>query len=214
MILKKRTFFKHAFFGVAFFLCSVQADEVSTVKKLQLETNGSHRAFIEANVGMNIGRLPLRDAPDIESFSGFIWNTEFGYQFNPYIAFEIGFSQYKRSDTQQSADIANAVIIGIWPPGHHLKIFAKGGMSYLFPENVNGKKIVPYFGLGLAVIVNTYMDLTIQVTGVSTNGDAQLGAALLGMTLFFGEEESLYPDYGDDYDYSNKPPTAKPHVPS
>lgn len=163
----------------------------SAVERNWLKTSGSERAYMEGNVGFNVGKIPLLHASTINSFRGFAWNANFGYQFSPYVALEVGFIQYKKSRVQQNADVGDAVIKGIWPTGRRIKLFGKVGINYLFPDNVEGKTVLPCFGAGFSVIVNSYADVVFQVIGVSIHNQTHLGALLVGLTLFFGQESDI-----------------------
>src|SRR3990167_431174 len=46
--------------------------------------------YLEANVGFNIVSIPIVSESPIAPLAGFVWNADFGYQANRYIAAELG----------------------------------------------------------------------------------------------------------------------------
>src|SRR3990167_1853040 len=146
-------------------------------------------AYIEADVGSNLVSVDVRQnetptaGPIISRMAGFVWEADFGYQFNPYWAVELGFSQYKQSKSHNTVEVTDLVAKGIWPLAERFKPFGKLGMTYLFPEAINGKMLVPYLGVGFAVVINSYSEFTVQATGFAI-GPPSLGALLLGFTIY------------------------------
>lgn len=153
-------------------------------------SNDSAGVFISGDLGY--GRLSFDDNTGLSDSkrSGLVWRVAGGYQFNPYIALEAGYTSYpdikvSASDVQTGETITGKLATsnidllakGILPVNDQFDLFAKAGMAYMTYEDsasltVNGvtaasaskthNRITPEFGIGAAYNITHNVALSIQ----------------------------------------------------
>lgn len=107
--------------------------------------------------------------------SGFAWNASLGYQFNPYIALESGFTGFHEivlSPGQIDTSGVDLLAKVILPFKEKYALFVKGGVMNSFTKTMSGgvttnvSRVVPEVGIGASYYVNSKLALTLQ--GIAT----------------------------------------------
>lgn len=164
--------------------------------------------YVGANFGHGTVDEEVSNVSGSTDNNGFAYNFNAGYQFNPYVALELGYTRFPDvsvgsldvSDENQSMDIAAK---GLLPLGSRqlVDLYGKLGIasvstnnaSYIYNEdgqNISGKQtdILPYLGLGIDFKVARNVKLNLEWAGTpqSDSGDVpEMYGVFLGASYTF-----------------------------
>jgi outer membrane protein W len=135
-------------------------------------------AYVEGNIGPNIVRINLFGF-SITAFNSVGVNANIGYQFNPYLAPELGFTHIA------GANYFDAAMKAIYPfelGKYDFNLFGKLGAAYIYDGSSH--EVAPYIGVGTSYAISNALDINIQGQGViASNVDSTLLS--LGLTYHF-----------------------------
>lgn len=140
------------------------------------------------------GKFDVSQAPNTTGFKndGFAWNGNLGYQYNRYVAAELGYNSF--SDTTQTFNGPGSIagrtsdtfgvdflVKGILPICSKFNVFAKAGAMFLHTKLSGGAfnnkltRYVPEFGVGAGY--NLTRNIAIEAQGLTTLAVKGHGAA-------------------------------------
>ena len=122
-------------------------------------------------VNYNASNLGVKSS----ALNGFAWNANLGYQFNPYVAIESGYTHFNDINVGPAKIDTYGVDLlakGIYPINSQFNVFAKAGAMDIFSKAVNGNvtarraRVTPEFGVGTSYNMTHNLALTVQ--GITT----------------------------------------------
>ena len=186
------------------------SDSMAAPEQSQSNMN-SAGVFVSGNVGYD--KFDESKYPLFTQYknTGFAWNTTLGYQYNRYVAAEVGYTSFANVTgsgsqnvsgitTNESGKINNIFGIdllakGILPVNSKFNVFAKAGAMYLDGKasgtvnarnaSYNGggtlKRWVPEFGVGAGYYVKRNVELSVQ--GLTTLAVKGSGTGINNVTM-------------------------------
>lgn len=144
----------------------------------------SYNKYTGFYVAGNVGAIADRESVDLfsihvthASIGGYGLNGIVGYQFNPYLAPEVGVSYYRRYG--EEVMVYDAALKGILPLGQRFNINGKLGAGLYSSHNES--ETVPYLGAGVGYAVTPNLDIDLNIQGSYIDfGIASAGLALVG----------------------------------
>jgi len=173
--------------------------------------NGDAAGFyIGANIGYGDVDVNLPSVPGITTSNrGVAWSAELGYQFNRYVALEVGGMRFadltaKVNGTDESAKVTtgafDVLVKGIYPISDQFNVFAKAGIAVLVHSEVlsgggtsittvdNNTQVVPMFALGFGYNITRNWSINLQGVATTSSGDSYPATytGLVGVSYKFG----------------------------
>ncbi len=164
--------------------------------------------YVSGNIGY--GYVNNKNILPRKNRHGFAYSADLGYQFNPYLALELGYlhvNSFKVANTHFSTAAIDLVAKGIYPINEQFNVFGKAGVARMEDDssttsnNVTVKttyhKYVPVIGAGVSYNVNDNVSVSLQdvytfesgkftVAGASTRM-AATNSVLVGATYKFSD---------------------------
>lgn len=128
--------------------------------------------YINANAGYGwVSDLP--NVAGVLDDEGFAWSANVGYQFNPYVAVELGYRNLPNIKFLGETVVKNiygldAAVKGIYPASERFDVFAKAGVAWMSGKAVGASKadtqFTPLLGAGFDVNLTDNLALTAEVS--------------------------------------------------
>ena len=186
------------------------AGGTTTIAPDNMDNGDAAGFYIGANVGYGDVDVDLPSVPGITTSNrGVAWATELGYQFNRYVALEVGGIRFadltaKVNGTDESAKITtgafDVLVKGIYPFSDQFNVFAKAGLAVLVHSEVisgggttitafdNNTQVVPMFALGFGYNITSNWGINLQGVATTSSGDNYPATytGLVGVSYKFG----------------------------
>lgn len=147
-------------------------------------------AYVEANVGGAYAstKIDFFGTTDTESASAVGANANLGYQFNRFIAAEVGYTYYGNDIDASMGDVAVKAIL---PITDDFSLFGKLGAGYIGANNNDHGSFDEWagvYGIGAAYAITPSLDVNVQFQGATiwnAFGDTNIGLVSGGLTYHF-----------------------------
>jgi OOP family OmpA-OmpF porin len=133
--------------------------------------------YIEGNIGTNYTGIDAF-GDTFSSNGGVGVNTNLGYQFNRYLAAEVGYTYYGINEGFSGLDAAAKLILPL-----HERFYAFGKLGVAVYSDGSETLTLPFGGIGVAYQVTPALDFNIQAQG--SNFLYQIGLISAGVTYHF-----------------------------